>query len=101
MIVTSIIYQQLIMTPNATDLFIFSRSLFTHGPYRTILAEVIIYPGGQGEEAYCRFFFLINFLGPLFILWPYSIIFTEVTIYPERFTALFWIVPKPLFTLGL
>jgi len=26
-----------------------------------LLAEVIIYPGGQGEEAYCRFSFLINF----------------------------------------
>jgi hypothetical protein len=56
---------------------------------------------GRGRRLTADFPFSLIFLGTLFILWPYSIIFTEVTIYPERFTALFWIVSKPLLTLGL
>ena len=83
-IVTFIIYQQLNMTlrqqisfssgsiftqgqgRGAHSLFfypfILSGSLFTLQPSPTILAEVTIYPGGQGEGAYRLMFLTIYFI---------------------------------------
>ncbi len=38
--------------------------------------------------------------GLLYTRRPGPTILAKVTIYPARFTALFWLVPKPLHTLG-
>ncbi len=65
----------------------------------TILAEVTIYPGG-GEGAFRLIFLPINFIRVIIYLIPPTIL-AEVTIYPATLTALFWLVSRPLFTLGL
>jgi hypothetical protein len=67
----------------------------------TILAEVTIYPGGWGEVFSGNFPTHLFLSGSLCTLRPYPTILAEVTINPSRFTALFWLVSRPLLTLGL
>ncbi len=58
-------------------------------------------PGGVGRGSILLIFSTHLFLsGSLFTPPPYPTILTEVTIYPPRFTALFWLVSRPLFILG-
>ncbi len=57
-----------------------------------------IFTQGQGRGTYSQF--LSQFILPrsLFTLWVYTSILEKVTIYPARFTTLFWLVSRLLFT---
>ncbi len=77
--------------------FILSGSLFIPQLYPRILAKVNIYQEGGGE---------VNFINLFIFTWslfcpaalPHNI--RRVAIYPARFTALFCLVSRTLFTLG-
>jgi hypothetical protein len=88
------------LTADFLTQFILSGSLFTLRPYPTILAEVTIYPGWRGEGAYMLIFLPINFIRVTIYLTTLSHNISKGHYLPCN-TALFWLVSRPLITLGL
>jgi hypothetical protein len=58
-------------------------------------------PRRPGKGAYSRFSKPFSLFVSLFTPRPYPTILARGHYYPARFTALFWLVSRPLFTIGL
>ncbi len=81
------------------NIYIYGKNFFEHDQH-TLISRGHYLPGGQ-EEGACSLFYNPFILSrSLFTPRPCPAILIEVTIYPLRFTELFWLEWRSLFTLG-